>query len=133
MYMDGSDQVNLTHHLAQDEHPSMASDGNVAFSSNRDATDGNDADGFDIYLRKTDSLIVRLTSHAAEDNYPALAPGGDKLAFVSYRDGNAEIYALNLASSGNPSGVRGQHFSKPCRGYRPVMVGGRLPPRFCKR
>ena len=27
------------------------------------------------------------------------------MAFVSYRDGNAEIYALNLASSGNPSGA----------------------------
>ena len=87
MHVDGSAQVNLTQSTVQDKHPSMASDGRVAFSSNRDATDGNEAASFDIYLRRTDSRVVRLTTHIAEDNFPALVPGGDKLVFVSYRDG----------------------------------------------
>jgi hypothetical protein len=38
---------------------------------------------------------VRLTDHPAEDSHPAWSPDGTKIAFVSGRDGNPEIYVMD--------------------------------------
>ena len=95
MGCDGKNQVNLTNHSAEDKQPSWASGGRLAFSSNRDA-----AGGFDIYLLTLDPWgIARLTTNAADDESPALSPDGGKVAFVSYRDGDAEIYVLDFSSN----------------------------------
>ncbi len=95
MGCDGSQQVNLTNHFADDKEPSWASGGRLAFSSNR-----NVAGGFDIYLLTLNPWgITRLTTHPANDRSPALSPDGGKAAFVSHRDGNAEIYVLDLSSN----------------------------------
>ena len=95
MGCDGKDQVNLTNHSAEDKQPSWASGGRLAFSSNRDT-----AGGFDIYLLTLDPWgIARLTTNAADDESPALSPDGGKVAFVSYRDENAEIYVLEISSN----------------------------------
>ena len=43
---------------------------------------------------------TRLTENAGEDHSPAWSPDGQRLAFVSTRDGNAEIYVMNADGSG---------------------------------
>ncbi|MBA3945744.1 MAG: PD40 domain-containing protein [Herpetosiphonaceae bacterium] len=39
--------------------------------------------------------VKRLTNNAANDTAPRLSPDGSRIAFVSDRDGNAEIYIMN--------------------------------------
>ena len=95
MGCDGSGQTNLTNHSADDNQPSWARGGRLAFSSNRNAEGG-----YDIYLLTLAPWgITRLTTDAANDESPALSPDGGKVAFVSYRDsdGDAEIYVLTLS------------------------------------
>jgi Tol biopolymer transport system component len=65
--------------------------GQIAFSSDRD---GN----FEIYTMSEDgSDVTRLTEDDANDFDPSWSPDGDKIAFVSFRDGsnNMEIYVMN--------------------------------------
>jgi len=40
--------------------------------------------------------VRRLTAGPTIDGRPACSPNGSKLAFVSNRDGNSEIYVMNL-------------------------------------
>jgi Tol biopolymer transport system component len=42
----------------------------------------------------------RLTNHPAVDEYPTWSPDSARLTFVSWRDGNAEIYVMNSDGSG---------------------------------
>ena len=95
MGCDGSSQVNITNNPATDKQPSWASNGTLAFSSNR-----NSSGGFDIYLLTLNPWnLQRLTDNAADDQSPALSPDGSEVAFVSYRDGNAEIYVLDISAN----------------------------------
>jgi TolB protein len=41
-----------------------------------------------------------LTRNAAHDRHPAWSPDGRKIAFVSHRDGNSEVYVMNADGSG---------------------------------
>jgi Tol biopolymer transport system component len=69
--------------------------GQIAFSSNRD---GN----FEIYTMSEDgSDETRLTDEDANDFDPSWSPDGDKIAFVSFRDGsnNMEIYVMDADGS----------------------------------
>jgi Tol biopolymer transport system component len=43
---------------------------------------------------------VRLTEDPAEDYSPAWSPDGSRLAFISTRDANAEVYVMNADGSG---------------------------------
>ena len=43
---------------------------------------------------------TRLTNNPATDGDPAWSPDGTKIAFVSDRDGNLEIYVMNADGSG---------------------------------
>lgn len=57
--------------------------------------------GWDVYTIDVESRASRrLTDHPALDFNPAFAPGGDRVAFVSERDGNAELYAVGMDGSG---------------------------------
>ena len=42
---------------------------------------------------------MRLTNNSAQDEEPAWAPDGRRLAFVSTRGGNADIYVMNADGS----------------------------------
>ncbi len=43
---------------------------------------------------------ARLTSSPANDSYPVWSPDGQKIAFITDRDGNPEIYLMNADGSG---------------------------------
>src|SRR5690606_24633729 len=46
----------------------------------------------------TSGIFADLTEQSRPDNFYQVSPDGRYAAFVSYRDGNAEIYALTIAS-----------------------------------
>src|SRR6266545_3132288 len=55
---------------------------------------------WDIYRMNADgSVPVRLTHNRALDSSPIWSPDGNRIAFVSDRDGNAEIYVMNTDGS----------------------------------
>jgi Tol biopolymer transport system component len=47
-----------------------------------------------------DQSLIRLTAHTAADTNPRLSFNADAVVFVSYRDGNAEIYRVNADGAG---------------------------------
>src|SRR2546422_254571 len=46
------------------------------------------------------SGLANLTNDPGSDSQPAWSPNGDKIAFTTDRDGNAEIYVMNADGSG---------------------------------
>ncbi len=61
----------------------------------------------DIFLLRTDfdstrkwRVVRQLTNHHEIDTSPAFSPDGQKLAFVSARNGRAQIYTMNADGSG---------------------------------
>ncbi len=92
----------LTQGQGRNSSPAWSPDGTrIAFQANRD---GNQ----EIYLMNADgSNQINLTNNVADDERPSWAPPGiqavfrqnpmdDYIAFTSYRDGDAEVYILNL-------------------------------------
>jgi Tol biopolymer transport system component len=57
---------------------------------------------------------INLTNNPADDGVPSWSPDGRRIAFVSNRDGNLEIYVMNADGSGvtrltnNPAGTSGR-------------------------
>ena len=91
---DGVNLVRLT--TEQDSSPAWAPNGqSIAFVS---TSLGN----ADIYIAsklkdgtwQDDAELTRLTQHQSDDLSPVWSPDSKTIAFVSYRDGNAEIYTM---------------------------------------
>jgi hypothetical protein len=60
----------------------------------------NTSEPLQIYLMNEDgSLPVRLTLTEADEFDPAWSPDGQRIAFVSLRDGNQEVYVMNADGS----------------------------------
>ena len=56
----------------------------------------------DIYIMDENGTTeTQITSHPSDDYAPTWSPDGDKIIFVSERDGNPELYAIDLAG-GSP-------------------------------
>lgn len=54
----------------------------------------------DIYVMNADgSGVKNLTANPAEDNYPVWSADGTSIFFVSFRDGNAQIYSVTTDGS----------------------------------
>jgi hypothetical protein len=81
---DGSGRRNLTPDDERDLAPRWARDRRLAFQSNR-------KDNADVYLGAR-----RLTDDSAHDGEPAPSPDGRRIAFVSTRDGNRELYVMRV-------------------------------------
>ncbi len=99
MNADGTSQTRLTSYLVNGWAPAWSPDGTrIAFVSDRD---GND----EIYVMPAPVALAqvnadstdqtRLTNNSATDYGPAWSPDGARIAFVSDRDGNYEIYVMN--------------------------------------
>ena len=82
MNPDGSDQVNLTQHPAEDYDPAWSPNGNqILFSSNRDGP-------FDLYLMDADGTNVRkVFKNSKYRRNPVWSPDGKK---VVYEQGDAQ-------------------------------------------
>ncbi len=97
------DPLSLGGERGDDIQPAWSPDGRrIAFSSGRS---GN----FEIYVVETTcatrpagcpDLPAALTSSHGYDEWPVWSPDGLQLAFVSDRDGNAEIYTVRLDGTG---------------------------------
>ena len=96
MNPNGSAQINLTNHPANDTGPAWSPDGRrLAFVSTRN--DNNE----EIYLMDRDGTgIVRLTFDQGIDRWPTWSPDGMQIAFQSDRGGNWDIYVMSADGSG---------------------------------
>jgi len=55
----------------------------------------------EVYVMNADgSRLTNLTNHPSDDTEPSCSPDGGRIAFVSYRDGNGDIYVINTDGSG---------------------------------
>lgn len=97
MNSDGSNLRRVTNHKDRDLYPDFAPDGKrISFTSDRDGDE-------DIYVMNADGSGVANLTHparnkegkAADDAVSVWSPTGDKLLFVSDRDGNNELYSMN--------------------------------------
>lgn len=69
--------------------------GHVVYQSRPD-----ESSPWDIYIMRADgSEQTRLTDTPSNETLPALSPDGQRIAFVSDRDGNREIYVMNVDGS----------------------------------
>ncbi len=98
---DGSDEKNLTNSSSWDENSSYspASSDKVVFDSDR--TNGQ----YDVYLTTLGqngqtTELIRITRNGANDYMPAISPDGKRVAFVSDRDGDDDVYVMRLAAEG---------------------------------
>ena len=97
---DGSEPQRLTNDSAYESHPAWSHDGaRIAFVSERDGNEEIYVMSFADALQSTDgSEPQRLTNDPAEDMRPAWSPDGEYLLFNSERDGNWEIYVIDVAA-----------------------------------
>lgn len=59
-------------------------------------------EGTEIFILPVDILYkndLNITNNPANDSSPCFSPDGTKIAFVSDRDGNKEIYIMNIDGS----------------------------------
>src|SRR5439155_18890662 len=75
--------------------------GEIVVASSRSAP--NTPGKFQLYALERSNLaqLTKLTPDTSSANDPAFSPDGSRIAFVSQRDGNAEIYVMNADGTGS--------------------------------
>lgn len=100
MNADGSKQTQLTAiRPGPSEHPTWSPDGRkIAFDAL--ISDPPDSPNSEIFVVDVSSREqTRLTHLSSNEVFPVWSPGGNRIAFVSDRDGNWEIYVMNTDGS----------------------------------
>jgi Tol biopolymer transport system component len=99
---DGTNEQRLTHTSGEGRDNGFASQSpngtQIVFHSTRDAKSKRHhyPDDLEIYVMNADgSHLRRLTESHGADKDPAWSPDGQKIAFTSWRHGNAEIYVID--------------------------------------
>ena len=102
MNVDGSGQTRLTDNPAEEWLPAWSPDGSrIAFVSNRDGDWGLYVMNIKDALQGTDGGEPgTLARNPAGDWDPTWSPDGARIAFSSPREGNWEIFVMNLDGSG---------------------------------
>ena len=97
MNPDGSDQVNLTSNSANDFFGSWSPDSSSVLVE----TGCSPSFICDIAMVTIDDFeLTLLAPHSANDIWPVWSPDGNFIALTSERDGNPEIYVINVDGSG---------------------------------
>jgi Tol biopolymer transport system component len=93
MKPDGTGLFQITDNTTHDQEPAWSADGQWLAYTN----------GGEIYIRRDTFVVVthRLTTNAASDGQPTFSPDGTRIAFLSGRDGNPEIYVMDIADADN--------------------------------
>jgi Tol biopolymer transport system component len=71
----------------------------IAFMTNRDDPTANPIQ-YEVYVLNGDGSAARLTNNHFFDGFPSFSPDGQKIAFLSDRDGSHNIYVMNQDGSG---------------------------------
>jgi Tol biopolymer transport system component len=102
MDVDGRHAVRLTTAPGDDEQPTWSPDGTrIAFSSQRDGGKGYRGGGTGrIYVMGADGSGQTALSTATLDRDPTWAPDGTRIAFVSERTGDSEVFVMNADGTG---------------------------------
>lgn len=96
---DGANQRRVTITRDANINPAWSPDGRaVAYTSYRRVSTGGQADIFESRIYQ--GLLENPTKGVGENHLVAYSPDGTKIAFMSNRDGNPEIYAANRDGSG---------------------------------
>ena len=108
MDIDGNNQVNLTHDPNRDIEPQFSSNGSgLLFISNRDGNDEiyfAELAWYGGYTRYSIINQVNVSNHSSYDGEPQFSPDGSKIVFEATRDGNYEIYTMDM-DGGNPNNL----------------------------
>jgi Tol biopolymer transport system component/tRNA A-37 threonylcarbamoyl transferase component Bud32 len=89
---DDSGLARLTHNTPHVAFPAWSPDGRIAFELIPPD------EGYEIYMMNADgSGMTRLTNHPANDRNPSWAPDGKYIVFDSDRNGNRDLYVMNVA------------------------------------
>lgn len=120
----GDNLKRLTKNTGDDEDPTFSPSGTkkIAFTSNR-VTRANPDGDYEIYVMKakpegTKNHPRQLTNNVGiTDEEPSFSPDGTKIVFTSDRDGDDNIYMMNVDGTGftqltaDPNGDGGPSFS----------------------
>ena len=87
MNADGTEQLHLK--SLSGRAPCFMKDGRILFHSKPELSQ--------ICIANSDgSNIIRLTDHKSENRGPKISPNGQHIAFISDRDGNQEVYVMEI-------------------------------------
>ena len=97
MDANGNHLRNLTQHPARDIRPDWSPDGKqIAFVSNRSGNEEILIGNEEIYVMDVDGGNLRnLTRHSDLDSYPDWSPDGNRILFLSNRDGGINTYVMD--------------------------------------
>lgn len=101
MNPDGTDVRRLTNNPAGDEGAVWSPDGSkIVFKSNRNKSNNTTTD-YDLYLMDADGTNVTAITdfHPSHERGLSFSPDGSKISFSSSKDGNFEIYTINITGT----------------------------------